>query len=59
MGIQTQSGAQVEALLFDQALIEVLENFFDYSNVFLAENVAELLKNSEINKYAIKLKESK
>ena len=37
-----QSGAQVGALLFDEASIEVPAEYSDYSDVFLAENTAEL-----------------
>ena len=51
--------AQVEALLFDKALTEVLAEYSDYSNIFSAENAAELLENTRINKHAIKLEESK
>ena len=57
--IEAQSGAQVRALLFDKASIEVLAEYFDYSNIFLAENIVELLENTRINEYAIKLEKSK
>ena len=33
--------------------------YSDYSNVFSAENIAELPENTEINKHAIELKEGK
>ena len=33
--------------------------YSNYNNIFLIENVAKLLKNTRINKYAIKLKEGK
>ena len=33
--------------------------YSDYSNVFLVENVMKLLKNTRINKYAIKLEKVK
>ena len=51
--------AQVGTLLFNKALIEVLAEYSDYSNIFSIENVAEFLKNTRINKHAIKLEEDK
>ena len=33
--------------------------YFDYSNVFSVENVAELLENTRINKHAIELEKGK
>ena len=33
--------------------------YSDYNNFFLAENIGELLENTRINEYAIKLEESK
>ena len=33
--------------------------YFDYNNVFLAENIIKLLENIRINKHAIKLKKGK
>ena len=54
-----QSGAQVKALIFNKAFIKVLAEYSDYSNVFLAENAAELSENTRINEHAIKLKEDK
>ena len=56
---QAQIKAQVGALLFNQAFIEVPAEYSDYSNVFSAEYVAELPENTEMNKHAIKLKEDK
>ena len=35
--------AQVGVLIFDKAPTIILIEYFDYSNVFLAKNVAELL----------------
>ena len=49
----------MKALLFDKAFIEVQVKYSDYNNIFLAGNIAKLLKNSKINKHAIKLKKSK
>ena len=51
--------AQVGVLLFDKALTEVLAEFSDYSNVFLAENTIELPENTGMNKHNIKLEEGK
>ena len=49
--------AQVGALLFDKAFTKVLVEYSNYSNVFSAENIAELPENTGINKYIIKLEE--
>ena len=57
--IKAQSGARVKALLFDKAPTEVPAEYSNYSNVFLAENAAELPENTGINEHAIKLEESK
>ena len=51
--------ASVGALLFDKAPTEVLAEYSNYNNVFSVENVVELLENTRINKYAIKLEEDK
>ena len=57
--IEAQSGAQVGALIFNEAPTEVSAEYFDYSNIFLVENAAEFPENTGINKYTIKLKEGK
>ena len=57
--IKAQSKVRFGVLLFDKAFIEVPTKYSNYSNVFLAENIIELLKNIKINKYAIKLEENK
>ena len=54
-----QNGAQVEGLIFNKAPIEVPVEYSNYSNVFSAENVAELLENIGINEHAIELKKGK
>ena len=51
--------AQIGALLFDKALTEVSAKYSNYSNVFSAENAVELIENTRINEYIIKLKEDK
>ena len=57
--IEAQSGAQVRALIFDNALTEVLIGYFDYSNVFSTENATKLLEHIGINDHAIKLQKGK
>ena len=57
--IEAQSGAQVGALLFDEAPTEVPAEYSDYSDVFSAENAAELPENTGMNEHAIKLEEGK
>ena len=57
--IKAQSGAQVGALEFDKAFIEVPAEYSDYNNIFLAKNAAELPENTKINEYFIKLEENK
>ena len=59
MPVYSKRQAQVRALLFDEAHTEVPAEYSDYSNVFSAENAAELPKNTGINKHAIKLEEGK
>lgn len=54
-----KSRAQIGALLFDKALTTVSIEYFNYNNVFLKENIVELLKHIGINDYAIKLKKAK
>ena len=56
---QGQSRAQVGALIFNKAPTEVPAEYSDYSNVFSAENVAELPENNGMNEYTIELKEGK
>ena len=59
MPVHSEKQAQVRALLFDKAFIEVLVEYSDFNNVFLTENVAELPENTGINEHAIKLEEGK
>ena len=56
---QIKNKAQVEALLFDKAPTEISAEYSNYSNVFSAENTAELSENIKINEYIIKLEEVK
>ena len=57
--VQIQNKAQIRALLFDEAPTEVPVEYSDYSKIFSTENAAKLLENTGMNKYAIKLEESK
>ena len=59
MPVHSKKQAQVGTLLFDKAFTKVPIEYSDYSNVFLAENVAKLLENIGINEYTIKLKKGK
>ena len=49
----------MRVLLFNKAFTIVIVEYFDYSNIFLIENIAKLLENIGINNYAIKLKKNK
>ena len=51
--------AQVGALPFDKAFTKILAEYSNYSKVFSMKNIAELLENTKMNKYAIKLEENK
>ena len=51
--VHFEKQAQVEVLLFDKAPIEVPAEYSDYSNIFSAENAAELLENIGMNKHTI------
>ena len=51
--------AQVRALIFDEAPTIIPVEYFDYSNVFLVENIAKLPEYTGMNNYINKLEESK
>ena len=51
--------AQIEVLLFNKAFTNVPAEYSDYSNVFSAENAAELPENTKMNEHTIKLDEGK
>ena len=57
--VHAEKQAQVEDLLFDKALKEISAEYSDYSDVFSAENAAELPENTGINEHAIELEEGK
>ena len=59
MPVHSERQAQVGALLFDKASTKVPAEYSDYSDVFSAENAAELPENTGINEHAIELKEGK
>ena len=59
MPVHSKKKSQVGAIKFNKAPAEVLAEYSDYNNIFLVEKAAELLENTRINEYAIKLKEGK
>ena len=59
MPVHSKKQAQVGALLFNKTFTEVPVEYFDYSNVFIAENAVELLEIIGINEHAIELEEDK
>ena len=59
MLVHSKRQAQIGALLFDKAFIEILVEYSNYSNIFSVEKIVELLENIGMNKHAIKLKEDK
>ena len=59
MPVHSKKQAQVGALLFNKASTKVLVEYSNYSNIFSAENVAELSKYTGINDHVIKLEEGK
>ena len=56
---QAQIEAQIRALLFNKASIEVLAKYSDYNDVFSVEYAVELSKNTGMNEYTIKLEKDK
>ena len=59
MLVYSKKQAQVGALLFDKVFTEVPAEYFDYNDVFSAENIAELPENTGINEHVIKLEKDK
>ena len=59
MPVHSKRQAQVGALLFNEAPTKIPAEYSDYSDVFSAENVAELPENTGINEHAIELEEGK
>ena len=56
MLIYSKKLAHIKVLLFNKAVTKVLIEYSDYNYVFSVENAVELLKNTRMNKLAIKLK---
>ena len=59
MPVHSKKQAQVGALLFNKALIEVLAEYSDYNNIFSAEYAAKLPENTGMNEHTIKLEKGK
>ena len=59
MPVHYKRKVEVGALLFDEAPTAVQVEYSDYSNIFSAENAAELPENTGINEHTIKLEKSK
>ena len=55
MFVHLEKQVQIKVLLFNKVFTKILAEYFNYSNIFLAKNVAKLLKNLEINKHIIEL----
>ena len=55
MLVHSKKQVQIRALLFNKAFIEVLVEYSDFNNVFLAKNAAKLPENIGINEHAIEL----
>ena len=53
---EVKNKTQIKALLFDNTFIIILVEYSNYGNVFLAKNIAKLLKLIKIIHYIIKLK---
>lgn len=51
--------AQIASLHTDQAPIEIFSEYLDYSNIFLANPITNLLEYNGMNNYAIKLVKDK
>ena len=59
MPVHSERQAQVRVLLFDKAFTLVPAEYSNYSDVFSAENAAELPENTGINEHLIKLEKGK
>ena len=57
--INAEKQARIGALIFNEAPTEVQVEYSNYSDVFSAENIAELPENTEMNEHAIELEEGK
>ena len=59
MSVHSKNYVQVGVLLFDKASIEVLAEYFNYSNIFSTENAVKLPENTRVNKHAIEQEKDK
>lgn len=59
MQIYSSHLTQLGLLMANKSFIKVLPKYLDYADVFLFDFVIELFKNIGMNKYTIKLVESK
>ena len=59
ISVHAERQALVGALIFNEASTEVLVEYFNYSNVFSAENGADFPENTGINEHAIELEKGK
>ena len=59
MPLHSKKQFQVRTLLFNKAFTKIPAEYSDYSNVFSAENAAELPENTGINEHAIELEKGK
>ena len=50
---------QIRILLFVKNFTTILVKYFNYNNIFLAENITELLEHTKINNYITKLENNK
>ena len=53
--VQIKMKTQIRALLFIKIFTTILIKYFNFSNIFLIENIIKLLKYIQINDYIIKL----
>ena len=59
MAINPVKKIYIRALIFNEAPIAILLEYFDYNNVFSAKYIVELSKYTKINNHTIKLKKRK
>ena len=55
MLVHSKKQAQIRALLFYKAHINIPIEYSNHNNIFSVENAAKLPENTGINKYTIKL----
>lgn len=59
IGVHFSCQAQIKLLPTDKATIKVLSKYLDYTDVIIYNLIIELSKNTNMNKYTIKLVEDK